>query len=55
MQCIQDFCCEKEDILYTMYSCLTWFVVESKNVFAESQFAKIFLSKIDKRILDLAT
>jgi len=38
-----------------MYTRLAPFVVESGNVFVESQLVKIFLSKIDKRLLDLAT
>ena len=38
-----------------MYTQLARFVVESGGVFAESQLVKIFFSKIDKRLLDLAT
>ncbi|KAH8974108.1 hypothetical protein BDL97_01G084300 [Sphagnum fallax] len=38
-----------------MYTRLTRFAVESGGVFAESQLVKIFLSKIDKRLLELAT
>lgn len=38
-----------------MYTRLARFAVEYAGVFAASQFVKIFLSKIDKRLLDLAT
>ena len=55
MQSIQDFRREKEDTPRTMYTRLARFAVESGDVFAESQLVKIFLSKIDKRLLDLAT
>lgn len=55
MQCIQYFYCEKEDIPRTMYTCLTWFMIESRDVFAQSQFIKIFLSNIDTTFMDLAT
>lgn len=55
MQRIQDFRREKEDTPRTMYTRLTRFAVESGGVFAESQLVKIFLSKIDKRLLELAT
>ena len=54
MQRIQDFRREKEDTPRTMYTRLARFAVESGGVFAESQLVKIFLSKIDKRLLDLA-
>nr|PNR34065.1 hypothetical protein PHYPA_023881 [Physcomitrium patens] len=37
-----------------MYIHLALLVVESRGVFVESQLVKIFLSKIDKRLLDLA-
>jgi len=55
MQRIQDFKRKKEDTLRTMYTCLAHFVVKSGGVFTESQLAKIFLSKTDKRLLDLAS
>jgi hypothetical protein len=55
MQRIQDFHREKEDTPRTMYTRLTQFAMESGGVFAESQLVKIFLSKIDKRLLELAT
>jgi len=55
MQRIEDFWYEKEDTLYTMYTRLAQFVVELEGIFGESQLVKIFLSKIDKRLLDLAT
>jgi len=54
MQRIQDFRREKEDTPRTMYTRLARFAVESGGVFAESQLVKIFLSKVDKRLLDLA-
>ena len=38
-----------------MYTQLARFAVESGGVFAESRIVKISLSKIDKRLLDLAT
>ena len=38
-----------------MYTRLARFAVELRGVFAESQLGKIFLSKIEKRLLDLAT
>lgn len=38
-----------------MYTHIARFAVESGDVFPESQLVKIFLSKIDKRLLDLAT
>jgi len=55
MQHIQDFQCDKEDTLHTIYTKLAWFVVESGGVFVESQLVKIFLSKIDKRLLNFVT
>ena len=55
MQRIQDFRRENEDTPRKMYTRLARFAVESRGVFAESQLVKIFLSKIDKRLLDLAT
>ena len=38
-----------------MYAWLARFAVESGRVFVESQILKIFLSKIDKKLLNLAT
>jgi hypothetical protein len=38
-----------------MYTRLARFVVKSGGVFAESQLVKFFLSKIDKRLLELAS
>lgn len=38
-----------------MCTYLAWFVVESRGVFTKSLFIKIFLSKINKKLLDLAT
>lgn len=38
-----------------MYTYLVQFIVESRGVSVESQLIKIFLSKINKRLLDLAT
>ncbi len=38
-----------------MYMCLIRFTVESRDVSTESQLVKIFLPKIDKWLLDLAT
>lgn len=35
---------KKEDILHTMYTHLAWFVVESSDVFVESQLVKIFFN-----------
>ena len=55
MQRIQDFQREKDDTPRTMYTRLARFAVESGGVFAESQLVKIFLSKMDKRLLDLAS
>ena len=37
-----------------MYTRLVRFARESGGVYAESQLVKVFLSKIDKRLLDLA-
>ena len=37
-----------------MYTRLPRFVRESESVFTESQLVKVFLSKIDKRLFDLA-
>lgn len=55
MQYIEDFYHKKENISYTMYSHLAWFAIELWSVFAGSQLFKIFLYKIDKKFLDLAT
>ena len=38
-----------------MYTRLARFVIGSGGVFTESQLVKIFLSKIDKRLLELAS
>ena len=38
-----------------MYTQIARFVVESGCIFAESQLVKIFLSKIDKRLLEFAS
>ena len=54
MQRIQDFRREKDNTPRTMYTRLARFARESGDVFAESQLVKVFLSKIDKRLLDLA-
>ena len=54
MQRIQDFRRENDDPSRTMYTRLARFVVESGGVFGESQLVKIFLFKIDKRLLELA-
>ena len=54
MQWIQDFKHEKEDTAYMMCTRLAWFAVEFDGVFMESQLVKVLLSKIDKRLLDLA-
>ena len=54
MQWIQDFRRVKDDTPRTMYTRLARFARESGGVFAESQLLKVFLSKIDKRLLDLA-
>lgn len=53
MQHIKDFWHEKEDTPYTMYTYLIWLVVESRGIFAKSQLIKIFLSKINRRLLDI--
>jgi hypothetical protein len=45
----------KDDTPRTMYTRLARFAVESRGVFAESQLVKILLSKIDKRLLGLAS
>ena len=55
MQRIQDFRREKDDTPRTMYTRLARFAVESGGVFAESQIVKKILSKIDKRLLELAS
>jgi hypothetical protein len=54
MQRIQDFRRKKDDTPRTMYTRLARFAREFGGVFAESQLVKVFLSKIDKRLLDLA-
>jgi hypothetical protein len=53
MQRIHDFRREKDDTPRTMYTRLARFAKEYGGVFAESQLVKLFLSKIDKRLLDL--
>jgi hypothetical protein len=53
MQRIQDFQREKDNTPRTMYTRLARFARESGGVFAESQLEKVFLSKIDKFLLDL--
>jgi hypothetical protein len=53
MQRIQDFRRERDDTPRTMYTRLARFARESRGVFAENQLVKVFLSKIDKRLLDL--
>jgi len=55
MQRIQSFWPEKEDTTHMTYTKLAWFAIESGGIFVESQLVKIFLSKIEKRLLDLAT
>ena len=54
MQRIHDFRRENDNTPRIMYTRLAKFVKESGGVFAESQLAKVFLSKIDKRLFDLA-
>jgi hypothetical protein len=55
IQRIQNFRREKDDTPQTIYTRLARFAVESGGVFAESQLIKIFLSKIDKQLLELAS
>lgn len=54
MQRIQDCKREKRDTSRMMNARLVQFVIESSGVFEKSQLVKIFLPKIDKRLLDLA-
>ena len=54
MQRIHDFRREKDDTPRIMYTRLAKFARESGSVFTESQLQKVFLLKIDKRLLDLA-
>jgi hypothetical protein len=54
MQRIQDFQREKDDTPRTMYTRLVRFARESRGVFTENMLVKVFLSKIDKRLLNLA-
>ena len=54
MQQIQDFRWEKDDTPRTIYTRLARFAREFGDVFAENQLVKVFLSKIDKRLLNLA-
>ena len=53
MQRIQDFRREKDNTPRTMYTRLARFARESECVFVKNQLVKVFLSKIDKRLLDL--
>ena len=54
IQRIQDFRRKKDNTPCTMYTRLARFAKESGGLFAESQLVKVFLSKIDKDLLDLA-
>ena len=54
MQRIYDFRWEKDDTPRTMYTRLARFAREFGGVFAEIQLVKVFLLKINKRLLDLA-
>ena len=54
MQQIHDFRQEKDDTPHIMYTRLVRFAKKSRGVFAESQLVKVFLSNIDKCLLDLA-
>lgn len=38
-----------------MYIYLAQFIIELRGVFLKNQLVKIFLSKVDKKILDLVT
>lgn len=53
MHCIQDFCCKKEDTPRTMYIWLSRLAAEAGDVFTERQLVKIFISKLDKRMVEL--
>lgn len=37
-----------------MYTCLVWFIEELRGIFTKSQLNEIFLSKIDKKFLNLS-
>lgn len=53
MHCVYDFRRENNDTFPTMYTRLARFVRKSGGVFVESQLINIFLSNIDKRLIDL--
>lgn len=55
IQRIQNFQKENDDTSRAMYTHMTWFVVELRGVFAESQLVKILLSKINKRLFELTS
>ena len=55
MQRIQDFRREKEDTPRTMYTRLARLAAEAGDVFTERQLVKIFISKLDKQVVDLIT
>ena len=54
MQRIHDFRQEKDDTSHTMYMRLARLAKEFAGVFTENELMKVFLSKIDKRLFDLA-
>ena len=54
MQQIHGFRRKNDDTSHTMYTRFARFVRESGGVFAKSPLVKLFLSKIDKRLLELA-
>ena len=53
MHRIQDFRREKEDTPRTMYTRLARLAAEAGDVFTERQLVKIFISKLDKRMIEL--
>ena len=53
MQRIQEFRREKEDTPRTMYTRLARFAAEAGDVFTERQLAHIYLSKLDKRMVEM--
>ena len=53
MKWIQDFRREKNDTPRTIYMRLVRFVWESRGVFAENKLVKVFLSKIDKCLINV--
>lgn len=55
MHRIQDFHREKEDTPRTMYTRLARLAAEAGDVFTERQLVKIFISKLDKRMVELIT